>query len=157
MPEENGRDVTQGWRTRGVAGRQNSQFFHDQNCPGLKNVLKLATGRNFLILDIRFCGTNSMSPGFRSGSSSMFREDSMDFRFRTRLSTTPAITFRNRTTCECFACSVKPPAIATASDAVIGERSSYLPGRPTWPPTRKKGFSKSFRVAVITGSRKIGA
>src|SRR5207253_7327161 len=57
----------------------------------------------------------------------------------------PPCTRWKSNTCECFADSRKPPAMATASVAVVSSRRSNFPGCPTSPPTMKKGFSKSFR------------
>ena len=63
-----------------------------------------------------------MSPGWSWRSSSKFREASIDLTFRTCASTTPLLILRNTTTCECFDSSVKPPAMATASATVVGDR-----------------------------------
>src|SRR5581483_1192409 len=128
-----------------------------QNCAGVKNVLRLETGKNLRIFDIRFCGTNSMSPGWSWRSSSKFREASIVLTLRTCASTTPSLIFLNTTTCECFDWSVKPPAMATASATVVGERSSYLPGCPTCPAATKNGRSKSFSMMLTSGSRRVGA
>src|SRR5216683_2464953 len=104
MPEQDGSHVPKRGRAARVESRNDLEFLrHFQNCAGVKNVLKLEVGRNFLIFEIRFCGTYSMSPGFSSMSSSKFRDASIAFTFRTCASTTPSVTLRNNTTCECLA------------------------------------------------------
>src|SRR5438874_5042480 len=49
----------------------------------------------------------------------------------------PPCTRWKSNTCECFADSRKPPAMATASVAVVSSRRSNFPGCPTSPPTMK--------------------
>src|SRR5262244_3285405 len=123
------------------------------NIAGLKYAPRDERGKNFSIFDQVDFGTYSMSPGCSTVSSFRFLPFKTSFRFRTLISTQSSeFDFRNSTTCEFFAPSANPPAIATACVAVVVPRRSYLPGLPTSPPATKYGRSKSFKVTLISGS-----
>src|SRR5215468_2665503 len=122
------------------------------NMAGLKYAPRDDRGRNFSIFDQVDFGTYNISPGCRTVSSLSFLPFSTSLRFKTFTSTQSSeFDLRNSTTCEFFAPSENPPAIATAWVAVVVPRRSYFPGLPTRPPATKYGRSKSFRVTLISG------
>src|SRR5581483_1701794 len=155
MAKPNGNDVSRGrWPQAALLVHQHElAVIHGllrYRPTGLTYAPTAHVGRNGLTLEILFCGTNSMSPGRRCTSS---RKSPLYRRFTSSFltSTQSSETRRNSSTCECFALSLKPPAIATASVAVVSARRSYLPGLATSPATTKCGFSKSFNTTVTTG------
>src|SRR3979411_2188582 len=105
-------------------------------------MLMLEVGKNCLILEIRFCGTDKKSPGLRWMSSDKFRDTSIAFTFNRRDSTRSSEPRRNRLIWECLARAVRPPAMATASVTRRSDRNSYLAGRLTSPPTIKYGSAQ---------------
>jgi hypothetical protein len=78
VTEEYGRQISQAWRLNVGWLCRNLQFvMHGLELPGEKKVLKDEAGKYFLIFEIRFWGTYSMSPGLSSRSSSRFRDDNI--------------------------------------------------------------------------------
>jgi hypothetical protein len=111
---------------------------------------------NLSILDIVFFGTYRKSPGWRYASSFRSAVFNIFFMFSFFTCIHPSGTRWNNNTCECFALSFRPPAMATASVAEVSPRRSNFPGRPTSPPTifhvddwivQNLGIRRSQRIA----------